>query len=186
MTYDQDYLIPEYFGDPFPELLAFFEHLPSRGLVIDMGCGQGRNALPLARMGFEVVGLDLSSVGVTQMIQTAKAEGLSLQGIVTDIYAYTVLHDVQAILLDSMFHFQERDREKESAWIRSLFNQVQSGTLVVFCIQDSGKKVSILEGIISKCPGVSTIHDEPMTYTFKDAINGHQSVSDYRLIVVQT
>jgi SAM-dependent methyltransferase len=31
-----------------------------RGLAVDIGCGAGRNALPLARMGWEVVGIDLS------------------------------------------------------------------------------------------------------------------------------
>ena len=44
-------------------LLRFAESLIAAGQrarVLDVGCGAGRNAVPLAEMGWEVVGLDLS------------------------------------------------------------------------------------------------------------------------------
>ncbi len=185
MTYDQDYLTPDYFGDPFPELLLFFEKLPTRGLVIDMGCGQGRNAIPLARIGFEVLGLDLSSVGIDQMLDRARKEGLPVQGQVTDIYAWTDLQDAEVILLDSMFHFQKQDREKELAWISSLCQLVRPGTLLVFSILDTGKKVHILKEAIQSL-GAEVIHEQPMTFRFADPASGHRSTSAYRLVAIQT
>ncbi len=185
MTYDQDYQTPDYFGEPFPELITFFQDLPTRGLVIDMGCGQGRNAIPLARMGFEVVGLDLSSVGVDQMTQTAKAEGLPLKGIVTDIYSYTDLQAAQVILLDSMFHFLKKDKAKETDWIKSILSIAQQGCLVVFCIQDSGKKVNTLKAIIANSPQGDLVYEQPMIFRFRDKASGHQSTSAYCLIVTR-
>ena len=48
---------------PNAVLMAFAEEELKRsigGRVIDIGCGAGRNALPLARLGWNVVGTDLS------------------------------------------------------------------------------------------------------------------------------
>jgi len=45
---------------PNPEVLALVPQLTTRGvrLVLDAGCGAGRHLLPLARAGFQVLGVD--------------------------------------------------------------------------------------------------------------------------------
>jgi SAM-dependent methyltransferase len=43
-----------------------------RARVLDLGCGAGRNAVPLARMGWEVVGVDLSVPMLSAAIQLAR------------------------------------------------------------------------------------------------------------------
>ncbi|MFO7692555.1 MAG: class I SAM-dependent methyltransferase [Vicinamibacterales bacterium] len=43
-----------------------------RARVLDLGCGAGRNAVPLARMGWEVVGIDLSIPMLSAAIQLAR------------------------------------------------------------------------------------------------------------------
>ena len=46
----------------------------SRGLVADIGCGAGRNAVPLARMGWDVVGTDLSWPMLAAGVRRARHE----------------------------------------------------------------------------------------------------------------
>ncbi|MFT3711176.1 MAG: class I SAM-dependent methyltransferase [Archangium sp.] len=58
------------------------------GRALDVGMGQGRNALFLARKGWTVTGFDVSSVGVEQAKAVAKNEGLSLDAQVADADAY--------------------------------------------------------------------------------------------------
>ncbi len=43
--------------------------------VLDLGCGAARNALPLARLGYHVVGTDLSVPMIEAARHRAKEEG---------------------------------------------------------------------------------------------------------------
>src|SRR5256885_4592028 len=45
--------------------------------VLDLGCGDGTTALPEARLGADVLGIDISSYLVDAGNRRAKAEGLS-------------------------------------------------------------------------------------------------------------
>lgn len=45
---------------PWPEVIDFTTDLPAGGLVLDVGCGHGRHARPLALTGHRVVGIDVS------------------------------------------------------------------------------------------------------------------------------
>jgi 2-polyprenyl-3-methyl-5-hydroxy-6-metoxy-1,4-benzoquinol methylase len=103
--YDKHYQESEYFGDPYPELVTFFAEYEPKGKVLDLGCGQGRNSIALARMGYDVMGVDISKVGVSQMMSLATREGLNIKGIVADMYSYDIDEMVDIVILDSMLHF---------------------------------------------------------------------------------
>jgi len=81
MDYDEEYTrTAELFG-PSPErTLVRFWHLLERGRpVLDVGCGQGRNALYLARKGIRVDALDPSRVAVRSVEETARREDLPVR-----------------------------------------------------------------------------------------------------------
>lgn len=58
---------------------AVVEMLPPKARVLDVGCGYGRVALPLARAGHEVEGLDLSENLIEAARQAGDAEGLPIR-----------------------------------------------------------------------------------------------------------
>lgn len=58
------------------------------GAALDLGMGQGRNALFLADQGWHVTGVDLSDVAVEQASRSASAQGLTLNAVVGDLDAY--------------------------------------------------------------------------------------------------
>lgn len=79
-----DFLGPAYLRYSFTKgtdqevgaLIELLELRPGHRLL-DVGCGPGRHALALARMGYEVVGVDISATFVDLARQAAGAEGLA-------------------------------------------------------------------------------------------------------------
>ena len=58
------------------------------GTALDIGMGQGRNAVYLAEHGWEATGVDLSDVGVEQARANAAAKGVKLNAVVSNVDAY--------------------------------------------------------------------------------------------------
>jgi 2-polyprenyl-3-methyl-5-hydroxy-6-metoxy-1,4-benzoquinol methylase len=58
---------------------ALVELLPAGSRVLDAGCGYGRIALPLARAGYAVTGIDLAANLIDAARRTADAEGLTVE-----------------------------------------------------------------------------------------------------------
>jgi SAM-dependent methyltransferase len=82
---------PSFRTEPSALLLEITAHLlPGRALDVCMG--EGRNALYLARQGWDVTGFDVSEVGLGRARERAVQEGLELNAVNTthDAFAYGV------------------------------------------------------------------------------------------------
>ncbi|MEP2669377.1 MAG: class I SAM-dependent methyltransferase [Cyclobacteriaceae bacterium] len=185
VAYDKHYQTENLFGKPYPELISFFSKIPTRGILLDLGCGQGRDALPLARMGYEVTGIDYSTVGIRQMERIAKREGLKLTGIVRDIYEMKNFSNFDFILLDSMFHFRKPELKKESELIVRIIKTSTEGTIIVFCIQNSGKKIEIFNNTIKHLEFDERITELRLTYRYVDDESSTHSETEYKMIALR-
>lgn len=185
VTYDKYYKTKNLFGEPYPELVAFFDEYPKKGKVLDLGCGQGRDAIALARLGYFVTGIDNSKVGIDQMSQIGQNENLNLIGQVGDIYSFDRFDEFDIVLLDSMFHFARNDKEKEIELIKKIVSDIRTGSLVVVCIQDTGDKVPTLNQAIDFDRRHKRLADKEFKYSFEDSDSGHKSETDYRMIVIE-
>jgi SAM-dependent methyltransferase len=77
--YDNCYQQDAWFGSRESHLLdRYGEILKPGARVLDVGVGQGRNALPLARNGCRVTGLDNSEVAIKTVQEAAGRENLDL------------------------------------------------------------------------------------------------------------
>jgi len=185
ISYDEYYQTENLFGDPYPVLLKFFAGYPPTSRVLDLGCGQGRDAIALARMGFDVTGIDISTVGIEQMNQLAQIEKLRLKGVVADVYEYDDFGDYDFVLLDSMLHFNVRDRAKETDFLKRIKSHMREGSLLVCCIQDIGQKVQLFNQAIDSEKALKRITDIRFKYVFVNQSDGHSSTSDYRMVDVE-
>src|SRR5215475_3395300 len=69
--YDLLYRDKDYAGEALYVQSLLARHGKPRGAVLDLGCGTGRHALELARLGFAVHGIDASP----RMIAHARGRG---------------------------------------------------------------------------------------------------------------
>ena len=71
-------------SEPNRFLLAEVEGLPA-GRGLDLACGEGRNAIWLARHGWEVTGVDFSGVALAKARQAAGNAGVALRLVQADL-----------------------------------------------------------------------------------------------------
>ena len=68
------------------------------GSVLDIGGGEGRNALYLAEKGFTVTVYDLSKIGIQKLQLAAKEKHLTIQTKVTDILSDRLERDFDVLI----------------------------------------------------------------------------------------
>ena len=92
-TYDESFWNQRYAGDRFvygTEPSAFLaEHSGLlTGPVLSLSEGEGRNAVYLASLGLDVLGVDISSVGLGKARQLAESRGVKIRTEVADLATY--------------------------------------------------------------------------------------------------
>ncbi len=74
------------------------------GAVLDIGGGEGRNALYLAAEGFDVSVTDLSSVGIKKLQNRAKEKSLDINARMSDVLEDGIIGMYDVILMSFMLH----------------------------------------------------------------------------------
>ncbi len=92
--------------EPAQFLVEHITLLP-RGRVLDVAMGNGRNAIYLAKLGFKVEGVDLSSEAVNNAIKAAQTTGVTIKARVTDLEgSYYIEKDAYDVII--CFNYLQR------------------------------------------------------------------------------
>ncbi len=102
-------------GQPGAIVVDFFETQTGWPLrVLDVGCGQGRDALFIAERGHHVLGVDLSPNGIADMISGAERLGRAVEGVVADLESYQPTGTFDVLLFDRTLHMLPEATRYES------------------------------------------------------------------------
>lgn len=116
--WDEKYSRPTFiFGKSPAQFLAENYHfIPYEGNVLDMGMGEGRNAVFLAQKGYKVTGVDISSVAVRKAAVLAQEFGVKIKGVVASMTDYKPSAPFDAIVC---FYYVDRSLvEKIKSWLK--------------------------------------------------------------------
>ena len=185
-SYDKHYQQESLFGQPYPEFVAFMHDWEPKGSVLDVGCGQGRDALFLAKLGYDVTGIDASELGINQMVAAAEASHLTLNGIVADFYDYDFAQTYDVIVLDSILHFHKKDLAKELSLLDTLTARLNSGGLICLFIHKSkAKERQLIQYFDTNHPTWPILVAQHIDYTYKEPDTGFQSNSQLFMFLGQ-
>ena len=113
--WDKYYNIEEflYGTEPIPFLKENISLLP-KNKALDLAMGEGRNGVYLATQGFDVLGLDISPIGLNKAQQLAKHFNTTIQTRVVDLENYQLEKNSYDVIICT--YYLQRD----------LFNQIKA------------------------------------------------------------
>ena len=105
------------------------EHPPTRGdKALDLACGEGGDALWLARSGWRVTGVDFASAAIARASHQAVAEGLEITWITVDLTTWSP-DDAYRLVTLSFFH--ESPEIRRAVWSVAASAVAADGTLLI-------------------------------------------------------
>ncbi len=109
-------------------LVEAMKGIPAGGRALDVGAGMGRNAIQLAKLGWDVTGIDLSAEGLAVLRSNAGKAGLKVQTVKTSYDDYDFgknRWDLVAMILSWA-------PVEEPAFLRRLKDAIRPGGHLVF------------------------------------------------------
>lgn len=139
------YFLAEYFEGLYAEtsckwgfkpdfVLAHFLELFPRGNVLDLGMGEGRNAIFLAEKGFAVEGVDLSKTAVDRCIKLAKERNVFVNAHVGDLRDFKIGEAKYALIVaaGASLNFLRKDEIEEL--VKKMKKGVQKGGFIFISV----------------------------------------------------
>ena len=129
-AWDDRYLDPERISrtDPNQFVVESVSGL-APGRALDLACGEGRNSLWLAGLGWEVTGVDWSEVAIGRARERSAEQGLDVTWQRQDLFAWTPPE--QAFDLVLIVYLQVPGDQRRLVWGRAAAAVAAGGRLVV-------------------------------------------------------
>ncbi len=121
---------------PQPAVVRLASDGAFTGSILDVGCGTGENALHLAALGLQVLGVDVAETALEIARRKAVDRGVNAEFMVADALQLAVLRRrFQTILDCGLFH--TFDQDERTSYVASLASVTEpDGSLYMLCFRD--------------------------------------------------
>jgi ubiquinone/menaquinone biosynthesis C-methylase UbiE len=123
-------------GQPQPAVVRLASTGAFVGAVLDAGCGTGENALHIASLGLQVLGVDVAGTALAIAREKAEDRGIQAEFAVADAFELGRLGRMFETVLDcGLLHTFDDDERRD--YLASLASVTErDGTLYVLCFSD--------------------------------------------------
>lgn len=137
--YDSYYASKEVvFGEGKPiDAVTKLTNYINNGTVLDIGGGEGRNALYLSKLGFKVSVFDISEVGIYKLKKVAQERGLKINTHVGDIVSEKIIGMYDSVINSFVLHHMT-DKEAREIIIKSQNCTNDDGVYVLSTFMNKG------------------------------------------------
>ena len=93
---------------PTNDISEFYSNFKSNSIILDVGCGEGRNSIFLTEQGHKVDAFDLSKAGIEKAKVIATEKGLDINFFVCDIGDFVFDKEFDVIISHGVLHLPEK------------------------------------------------------------------------------
>ncbi|XOB40627.1 MAG: methyltransferase domain-containing protein [Candidatus Nealsonbacteria bacterium] len=118
----------------------FLKNKKGPGKVLDLGVGEGRNAICFAKRGFNVTGVDFSEKAIRKLRSLNEKENLKIKAILSNVNRFNFQEKYDIVLALSLLHFlKEREVKRIIKKIKK-HTEVSGFNLISVFTEDNPKK----------------------------------------------
>jgi 2-polyprenyl-3-methyl-5-hydroxy-6-metoxy-1,4-benzoquinol methylase len=97
-------------AEPNRFLAAELGGVAPRGRALDLACGEGRNAIWLAKQGWQVTAVDYSGVAIERARRLAREQGVGIEWIEADVTSFEPPREAFHLVVIAYLHLPEDQR----------------------------------------------------------------------------
>lgn len=134
LVYELIYRIVRFFNVPISRVFGPHEKLHELilslasppGRALDLGCGDGRDAIFLARSGFDVTAVDFAPTALNLAQKNARKAGVDVEFLRDDVTNLRIVVGAFDLILD-IGAFNDIDQEARDAYVQNLLPHTRPG-----------------------------------------------------------
>ena len=142
-TYDEPFWEKSYRDDnvstfakgPTESVKEIYQKFKNESLILDVGCGEGRDSIFLARQGHWVDAFDISEAGISKSIRIAKHEKISVNFFQQDLVGFVFNKCYDVIISSGVLHLPEKSK-RDSFILEAQKNTVVGGYHIIGIFTD--------------------------------------------------
>lgn len=101
------------FGGPSKEIEDIVPCLSGDAKILDVGCGDGRNSLYLASLGFQIDAFDISQNAIDKINYLKTRKNLKINTCVCDILDFDFKYTYDLIIVHGVLQFIEKEKQPQ-------------------------------------------------------------------------